>query len=110
MLKLLIMHFTILDNLKKYVETILNKESSKKYTIPKTKSFDIIKDILSDSLLPAKLLFFEIIANEYEEFLVTFQTDKPMSMFLHRDLEKPNETLLRKKFLMKIHLLHRWFY
>ena len=32
--------------------------------------------------------FFEMIANEYEEFLVTFQTDKPMSMFLHRDLEK----------------------
>ena len=91
---------TILDNLKKYVETILNKESSKKYTIPKTKSFDIIKDNLSDPLLPAKLLFFEMIANEYEEFLATFQTDKPMSMFLHRDLEK----LLRnqmKRFVKK---------
>ena len=47
-----------------------------------TKSFEIVKDAVRDSLLTAKLSCFRSIASVIDSFLIVYQTDKLMIPFL----------------------------
>ena len=51
---------------------------------------------MKDCLVPVKLLFFEEVAKKLNEFLVVFQTDKPMAPFLTETLKDLIKTLMRK--------------
>ena len=51
---------------------------------------------MKDCLVPVKLLFFEEVAKKLNEFLVVFQTDKPMAPFLTKTLKDLIKTLMRK--------------
>ena len=51
---------------------------------------------MKDCLVPVKLLFFEEVAKKLNEFLVVFQTDKPMAPFLMGTLEDLIKSLMRK--------------
>ena len=84
----------VFDNVRKYVDTI--EKQPKKYTVPKSKSYENVKEAVLDVLMPVKLTFFESVAKEYNEFLVKFQCDKPMSMFLHRDLDRLVRNQMRR--------------
>ena len=59
-------------------------------------SYDHLCKAVKDCLVPVKLLFFEEVAKKLNEFLVVFQTDKPMAPFLTETLEDLIKTLMRK--------------
>lgn len=50
----------------------------KKYTMPTSKSFKILKEAVQDLVLPAKLAAFELIAKQPEPFLTLFQSESPL--------------------------------
>ena len=79
----------VLGNVTEYVDTITRQP--KLYTVPNNKSFDTVKEGCKCPLMPAKLMVFESVAHQFDEFLVRYQTDRPMVPFLCRDLD----TLLR---------------
>ena len=76
--------------LKKYIPTII--KHPKKYTVPDSKSFSTVKAGCADRLMPARLMYFESMARQFDEFLVRYQTDKPVVPFLCGDLD----TLVRE--------------
>ena len=51
---------------------------------------------MKDFLVPVKLLSFKEVAKKLNEFLVVFQTDKPMAPFLTETLKDLIKTLMRK--------------
>ena len=68
-------------------------------TLPKSKqpglgkpgantSYDRLCSTVSDPLISLKVLFFEQVAKKLNDFLVLFQTDKPMAPFLAESLEE----------------------
>ena len=59
-------------------------------------SYDHLCKAVKDCLVPVKLLFFSEIAKKLDEFLVVFQTDKPMAPFFTETLEDLIKTLMRK--------------
>jgi hypothetical protein len=59
-------------------------------------SYDHLCKAVKDCLAPVKLLFFEEVAKKLNEFLVVFQTDKPMAPFLTETLENLIRTLMSK--------------
>ena len=59
-------------------------------------SYDHLCKAVKDCLVPVKLLFFEEVAKKLNEFLVVFQTDKPMAPFLTETLKDLIKTLMRK--------------
>ncbi|GBN49355.1 hypothetical protein AVEN_57100-1 [Araneus ventricosus] len=67
---------------------------------PTSKSYVTIKEHISDPLLPAKLAFFQSIANEFESFLTEYQTDVPLIPFLFEDLTNLVSRLL-KRFVLR---------
>ena len=80
-------------------------------TIPKSKQaglgkpgtntrYDHLCKTVKDCLVPVKLLFFGEVAKNLNEFLVVFQTDKPVAPFLMETLEHFIKTLM-KKFICK---------
>ena len=50
---------------------------------------------MKDCFVPFKLLFFKEIAKKLNEFLVVFQTNKPMALFL-TETEDLSKTFMRK--------------
>ena len=58
---------------------------------------------MKDCLVPVKLLFFEKVAKKLNEFIVVFQTDKPMATFLTETLEDLMKTLIRKFICKDLH-------
>ena len=54
-----------------------------KSKLPKSKSFEAVKDAIDDVLYPAKLSYF---AGLIQPFLTCYQSDKPMIPFLHGDI------------------------
>ena len=54
---------------------------------PSSKSYDTLKAVLDDKLMPAKLHFFDHIASIIEPYLKRYQTDKPMVPFMYHDLK-----------------------
>ena len=59
-------------------------------------SYDHLCKTVKDCLVPVKLLFFKEFAKKLNEFLVVFQTDKPMAPFLTETLKDLIKTLMRK--------------
>ena len=57
-------------------------------------SFDHLKKAIDDPLIPVKLAFFQEIPSKLNSFLLVFQTDKPMILFLFEVLENLLRTLL----------------
>ena len=53
---------------------------------PKCKSYKIVCDTVDDQLTCAKFCFFSFVAKTLEPYLVAYQTDKPMILFLYQDL------------------------
>ena len=75
----------VLGHVRKYVDTIT--KYPKKYNVPDGKAFTTVKSGCADSLMPARLMFFESVARQFDQFLVRYQTDKPMVPFLCGDLD-----------------------
>ena len=50
------------------------------------KSYDTLVTSYTDLLIPVKFQFFRYVASLFQEFLVTFQTNKPMIPFLAESL------------------------
>ena len=59
-------------------------------------SYDHLCKAVKDCLVPVKLLFFEEVPKKLTEFLVGFQTDKPMTPFRMETLKDLIKTLMRK--------------
>ena len=52
-----------------------------------SKSFSTVKAGCADRLMSARLMYFESMARQFDEFLVRYQTDKPVVPFLCGDLD-----------------------
>ena len=74
----------VLGHVRKYVDTIT--KHPKKYNVPDGKAFMTVKSDCADSLMSAHLMFFESVARQFDQFLVRYQTDKPMVPFLCGDI------------------------
>ena len=61
-----------------------------------TNSFEVVSDMIKDSLLQAKLATFVSIADIIDSFLVSYQTDKPMLPFISDDLRNLLEQIMKK--------------
>nr|CAD7197042.1 unnamed protein product [Timema douglasi] len=72
------------DNLKKFVDYISTHKTMK--ATASSASFKVISCSLKDKLLRPKLAFFLSLAEDLEPFLKEFQSDSPMSPFLHGNL------------------------
>ena len=59
-------------------------------------SYDHLCKAVKDFLVPVKVLFFEESAKKLNEFLVFFQTDKPMALFVMETMKDLIKTLMRK--------------
>ena len=51
---------------------------------------------MKDCLVPVKVLFFEEVAKKLNEFLVVFQTDKPVAPVLMKTLKGVIQALMEK--------------
>ena len=72
-----------------YVEGLIKEKSAPKHT-----TFLIMQQGCKDLLLKFKLLFFVSVAEQFEAFLVRYQTDKPMIPHLCGDLAKLIKALM----------------
>ena len=72
---------SLLDGYKKFVTYISSLKKSKQPD-PKNKSWQRLKTMIHDPVLPAKLNFFEMLSEKLNAFLRGFQTDKPMVPFM----------------------------
>ena len=66
-------------------------------------SYDHLCKAAKNCLVPVKLLFFEEIDKKINQFLVVFQTKKPMAPFLTEALEDLIKTLMRKFICKNLH-------
>lgn len=80
-----------------YLEKFVKAAMEKKITLPKNKSFDIVKaGVLSTPLLSCRLAFFSLIASILEPFLRKYQADQPLLPFLCLDLHDIMKNLMHK--------------
>ena len=82
----------ILPHLKSYVAGV----QAQNFREPESKSYFTMKQMLSDPLLLVRLHFFVSVAKELQDFLIRFQTDKPMLPFLYHALESLMGSLLKR--------------
>ncbi|CAL1672084.1 unnamed protein product [Lasius platythorax] len=68
----------ILPNVRKYVVKV-----TKEKQIPKCASFETVSTALGDTLLVPKLTFFQSLASDVQPFMSEFQSDHPLTPFLH---------------------------
>ena len=73
----------IWPNVKKYIKHVLKEP---KYKQPTSTSYSTIQKSTKDVLVPAKLQVFVYISKILKPFLVKYQTDEPMIMFLADDV------------------------
>ena len=73
----------IWPNVQKYIKEVLKRSKSKQ---PTSAFFATIAKATKDVLLPAKLQVFVYISKVLKPFLVKYQTDEPMIIFLAEDL------------------------
>ena len=66
----------------------MKKVSEKAVPNPGTTSYDTVASCTKDQLIVVKLLCFISIAKQVNEFLVLYQTDKPMVPFIGSDLRR----------------------
>ena len=83
----------MLPDLKKFVRAAVEK----RITLPKNKSFDVVKaGVLSTPLLACRLAFFSSVASLLEPLLSKYQGDQPLLLFLCNDLQDLLRSLMRK--------------
>ena len=72
--------------------------------IPKAHSFEFVEGCIKDPLVVVKLLIFIAIAKivVVQQFLTTYQCDKPMTSFLYQDRAKMMKSLLQKFVASKV--------
>lgn len=68
----------------------------KKFNKPVCKSFQTVKECLSDPFLPCQLSFFASQARQVELFLLKYQADKPLMPLLACDLQDMIQRLLSR--------------
>ena len=61
---------------------------------PKCKSYEVLKGVVKDPLVVAKLNFFSFLAGHLLPYLTSYQSQKPMIPFLHSDLQQLVKKLL----------------
>ena len=83
----------IWPNIEKYIKHLLKEPKSKQ---PKSASYSTIQKPYKDVLVPAKLQVFVFISKVLKPFLVKYQTDEPMIMFLAEDLYDMITKLMHK--------------
>lgn len=71
----------LLDGYKKFVTYVSSLKKSKQLDA-NNKSWQQLKAMIHDPILPAKLKFFEMVSEKLNVFLRGFQTDKPMVLFM----------------------------
>ena len=73
---------------------------------PASKSYPPVVEATQDVLAVAKLGLFSVFANQFQPFLVAYQTENPMLSFLYQDLIK----LIRKimQFIVKPDLRRKY--
>ena len=69
---------------------------------PKTKSFEVVREWVSDPMCVCKLSFFCALAKPIECFLTAYQTDKPMIFFVAKNLELLIRNLMKKFIRTKV--------
>ena len=83
----------IWPNVEKYIQHVLKEPKSKQ---PTSASFSTIEKATKDVIVPAKLQVFVYIAKVLKLFLVKYQTDEPIIMFLAEDLQSMCSKLMHK--------------
>ena len=83
----------IWPNVEKYRQHVLKEPKSKQ---PTSASFSTIEKATKHALVPAKLQVFVYIAKVLKPFLVKYQADEPMIMFLEEDLKSMCSKLMYK--------------
>ena len=83
----------IWPNVEKYIQHVLREPKSKQ---PPSASFSTIEKATKDVLVPAKLQVFVYIAKVLKPFLVKYQTNEPMIMFLAEVLQSVCSKLMHK--------------
>ena len=75
----------MIPNMKTFILAI-----EKEKNIPISKSYEIVKNAVSDKFLPVKLYYYYyyycIVASEMESFSKEYQSDIPLILFLYTDL------------------------
>lgn len=82
----------LLPSLKLYLKAI----EEKKFNKPVCKSFQTVKECLSDPFLPCQRSFFASQARQVELFLLKYQADKPLMPLLACDLQDMIQRLLSR--------------
>jgi hypothetical protein len=77
----------------KYIKETLKGPKS---NVPKIQSFSTVKDSVNDPLFPAKLQFFVTQAKLMRPYLELYQTEKPMVVFMARDLQNLVQSVMEK--------------
>ena len=90
---------SLLDGYKKFVTYVSSLKKSKLPDV-NNKSWQRLKGMIHDPILPAKLKFFEMVSEKLNAFLKGFQTDKPMVPFLSAILRDIIKDLL-SRFILK---------
>ena len=70
------------EDILKYVKAVESKEITK----PGRESYETVVEASKDKLIRAKLQFFKCVAGQIRPFLATFQSDKPLTLFLSSEL------------------------
>ena len=83
----------IWQNVEKYIKHVLKEPKNKQ---PTSASYSTIQKATKDVLVPAKLQIFVYISKVLKPFLVKYQTDEPMIMFLAEDLHDMCGKLMHK--------------
>jgi glycyl-tRNA synthetase beta subunit len=79
-----------------HVRCFVNAVEKKTVAMIKTKSYQTIREFISDDILKVKIHSFASLSAVLEPFLVQYQTDSPMLPFLSDDLGNLLRTLLRR--------------
>jgi len=83
----------LLPDIKKYILAV----TTGKYSKPNNMSYEVVRNnCTSDSLLCAKLKFFNSVAKQISPFLTLYQTEKPMAPFISGDLYKLLKALMKR--------------
>ena len=59
-----------------------------------TKSFDFVKESCGDPLIVAKMSFYLSVVKQIAPFLTSYQSDKPMLLFIASDLYDMTKALM----------------
>ena len=86
---------SLLDGYKKFVTYVSSLKKSKQPDA-NNKSWQRLKAMIHDPILPAKLKFFEMVSEKLNVFLRGFQTDKPMVPFMATTLGDIIDDLLSR--------------